>query len=383
MSNQELAERIEGRIDKDVTDGLMVGGQGVQFRTAGEMMEFAKMMSIAGVCIRKDFREKPGQCLMLLQQALRWEMDPFAVANKAYVVNDQIAYESQLITALINTRANLDGRLTPRYDGDGTNRTCTVTGRFEKELDALEYTSPPIGQITPKNSPLWKNDPDQQLFYFSARAWARRFAPEVLLGVYDRDEFEHVGPDNARDVTPATRPSRSNATDDLTGTTEDTFTFVDEHGEVIGELIRDDFVDRMSDTISNTVQLSVLEAFWEFNEESTASLGDPREDADRQRITTTYNEAKARLKELESGAPEGESEGEPASANEAEFDAEEFITGAKATMQKQSTLEDLDAYFTGAVLPMREKLSPDDWQKLEIYKESREDALQAARTAAE
>jgi hypothetical protein len=70
--------------------------------------------------------------------------------------------------------------------------------------DELEYTTPAIGSITTKNSPLWKSDPQQQLGYFAARSWARRHTPEVILGVYDREEAEQFqGPDNARDITPA------------------------------------------------------------------------------------------------------------------------------------------------------------------------------------
>jgi hypothetical protein len=44
--------------------------------------------------------------------------------------------------------------------------------------------------IEAQNSPLWKNDPDQQLFYYSSRAFCRRHFPDVLLGVYSRDELE-------------------------------------------------------------------------------------------------------------------------------------------------------------------------------------------------
>lgn len=72
---------------------------------------------------------------------------------------------------------------------------CRVTGT----LDGTEcvYETPPIGSITVKNSPLWKSDPRQQLGYFAARSWARRHCPEVILGVYDRDEVQEI-----RDVTP-------------------------------------------------------------------------------------------------------------------------------------------------------------------------------------
>ena len=34
-------------------------------------------------------------------QAFHWGMEPFAVANKSYFVNDRMAYEAQLIAAVV------------------------------------------------------------------------------------------------------------------------------------------------------------------------------------------------------------------------------------------------------------------------------------------
>ncbi|MDI1266816.1 MAG: recombinase RecT [bacterium] len=129
-------------------------------------------------------------------------MSPFAVASKSYAVNGAIAYEAQLIAAVVNTRSGIKGRLKYFFEGEGAALTCRVVGILDGE--ECEYRSPTIGSITTKNSPLWKSDPQQQLGYFSARSWARRHCPEVILGVYDREEMEHVvGSENARDITPS------------------------------------------------------------------------------------------------------------------------------------------------------------------------------------
>jgi len=110
-----------------------------------------------------------------------------------------------LIAAVVNTRSGIKGRLKYQFNGEGAAMTCTVTGMLDGEECA--YTSPAIGSITTKNSPLWKSDPQQQLGYFSARSWARRHVPEVILGVYDRDETESFqGPDNAKNITPSFDP---------------------------------------------------------------------------------------------------------------------------------------------------------------------------------
>lgn len=233
MSNdQNRLERIEDKIDKEVAGGIAVIGTGGAVSIAptsmGELMEYAKMMSLGGVALRKEFRGNPGTCLMLATQALRWGMDPFAVALKAYVVNDQVAYEAQLVNAVVNMRAPLRGRLRPEYTGEGGDRQCTVRGLLAGEDETLDYASPRFADIPIKNSPLWKNDPDQQLWYYSVRAWARRHVPEVLLGVYTGEEIEagenRLGPENATDVTPP-RPQREDYVE--------TFELYDENGEEV------------------------------------------------------------------------------------------------------------------------------------------------------
>ena len=152
-------------------------------------MTFAKMMAISSVAVPKHLRGNPGACLAVVIQAIEWRLSPYAVANKSYSVNDRLAFESQLIQAVILQRAPIKGRLKVHYRGEGAARVCHVSAEL-KDGELVDYTSPPFGDITPKNSPLWKSDPDQQHYYYSARALCRRHFPDVLLGIYARDELE-------------------------------------------------------------------------------------------------------------------------------------------------------------------------------------------------
>ena len=211
--NTALTERIEGRIDQDVMGELAIGGAGARtptFASMRDVLEFAKVMAVSGIAVRAHLRNNPGVCAAVTMQAQRWEMDPFTVGNKSYVVNDQLAFEAQLITAVVNTRAPIKGRLKTRFEGQGLSRKCIAWATFVGEDEPTEVESPTFGAITPKNSPLWKSDPDQQLAYYTKRLWARRECPEVLLGVYDVDELapQPRGPETARDVTPP-RPQRA------------------------------------------------------------------------------------------------------------------------------------------------------------------------------
>jgi len=178
------------------------GGSKIAPQNLGEVVKFAEVMSRADIALPKHLRGNPGACMAVAMQALEWEMSPFAVASKSYAVNGAIAYEAQLIAAVVNTRSGIKGRLKYTYEGEGASLQCTVTGILDGE--EYSYTSPRFDQITTKNSPLWKTDPQQQLGYYSARSWARRYTPEVILGVYDREEAqEFQGPDHAKDVTPS------------------------------------------------------------------------------------------------------------------------------------------------------------------------------------
>lgn len=185
-------------------------GSKIAPQTLGEVVRFAEVMCKADIALPKHLRGNAGACMAVALQALEWEMSPFAVASKSYSVNGQIAYEAQLIMAVINTRSGIEGRLKFRFEGEGPERVCIAHGKIDGE--ELEVRSPKFKDITPKNSPLWKSDPDQQHCYYTARAWGRRHTPEVILGVYDRDEADQFrGPDNAKDVTPPSLMSRLQA----------------------------------------------------------------------------------------------------------------------------------------------------------------------------
>jgi hypothetical protein len=194
--------KITDAIDKRQAGQLsIVGAGGVQFNDMLQVMEFAKMMSTAGQAIQPYLRQNPGACLAVTVQAVEWGMSPFAVANKVYFVNDRIGYESQLVHALVETRAPLERlpsgdkrRLNVRYHGEGVEMYAVVYGILRGEDEPREYETPRIKDIVVKNSPLWKSDPKQQLFYYASRGWARRFVPDILLGIYTPDEIEVMPP---------------------------------------------------------------------------------------------------------------------------------------------------------------------------------------------
>lgn len=186
-----MADKLEGSIDKSTAGGIALSPtRGMVIESMGQAMEFAKLMSLMSQALPKHCRENVGICLNLAIQAYEWGMNPLAVANKSYVVTDRLCYESALYHSVVTRRAPITGRVKMEFSGDGPKRRCKVWAELSDGTGAVDYLSPEIGTIKTKNSPLWVADADQQLFYYSVRAFARRHFPDVMMGVYTVDEMQ-------------------------------------------------------------------------------------------------------------------------------------------------------------------------------------------------
>jgi hypothetical protein len=170
-----------------------------------QLMDMANLMSNAGFMVKDTYRGNAGACMGLIMVCAPYGLNPFQVSWKTYQTKPDapIAYEAQVIVAMLNASGALNGPLDYELRGEGATRQCVVTGELRSGGGPRTLVTPTIGQITTKNSPLWKSDPDQQLCYYGGRAWVRRFKPEMLLGIHDVDEpMTPAGPEHARDITP-------------------------------------------------------------------------------------------------------------------------------------------------------------------------------------
>lgn len=139
-------------------------------------------------------------CLMVVNQAVRWRMDPYAVAPESYVVTKKgslargkLAFQGKLVAAVVNTRAGLVGRLSYTFEGAGDGRTVTVSGQFDNEDEPRTITLS-VKQAKTDNT-MWRTDPDQKLVYSGVTKWARRHCPEVMLGVLTDDDLDRMAID--------------------------------------------------------------------------------------------------------------------------------------------------------------------------------------------
>ena len=184
-----------------------------------QMMRVAEVMASGKTTVPAHLRGSVGDCMAIVMQAARWNMDPFAVAQKSHLVNGTLGYEAQLINAVVITQAPITER--PRYEWFGD--WSKVLGKFVEKQGRNDstYKAPGwktedevglgvrvyvtlIGEEEPRplelllsqaqvrNSTLWASDPRQQLAYLAIKRWARLYCPDVLLGVYSADELEDV-----------------------------------------------------------------------------------------------------------------------------------------------------------------------------------------------
>jgi hypothetical protein len=194
-----------------------------------QMMALAEVMARGVATVPRHLQKNQGDCLAVVMQATQWGMNPFAVAQKTHVVSGTLGYEAQLVNAVVNTMAPTKDRINYEWFGDWSK----VMGKFEereskKKVDEdtgkpLKYRVPAWnikdeadlgvkvwatmkGETVPRvlelllvqcrvrNSPLWADDPRQQIAYLAVKRWTRLHCPDVLLGVYTPDELDERTP---------------------------------------------------------------------------------------------------------------------------------------------------------------------------------------------
>lgn len=165
-----------------------------------EAIKLAELMASAKL-VPAALQSSPADCLMVIQQAIRWDMDPFAVAQECSVIQGKLMHSGKLVAAVVNARGNLTQRLSFEYRGDGDNRTITVSGQLQGEAQPREVVV--VFRNARTANTMWQKQPDQQLMYHATRVWARRHTPELMLGVYSEEEFDDIPVQHRRPPAPA------------------------------------------------------------------------------------------------------------------------------------------------------------------------------------
>lgn len=156
-----------------------------------QAIRLAEVMSQANL-VPDHLRGKPGDCLLVVMQSQRWGMDAVSVAQCTSVVRGKLCYEGKLVAAVLYAMGSIEGRLRYEFIGTDGSRGIRVIGRPRGETKDQIVEGTVAGWKTCNDA--WQRSPDDMLVYRGTRQWARRYAPEALLGVYTPDELEEAPP---------------------------------------------------------------------------------------------------------------------------------------------------------------------------------------------
>ena len=151
-----------------------------------KLWRMAEALANSALSVPKELKGNIGDCLAIVTQAMIWGLNPFAVAQKAHVINGKLGYEAQLVNAVVMQSGAIRGSFSYEYEGDRCRVGAVLRG--ESEITWGEWLS--AATVQTKNSPLWKVNPKQQMGYLQVKNWARAYCPGALLGIYSTDELE-------------------------------------------------------------------------------------------------------------------------------------------------------------------------------------------------
>lgn len=175
--------------------------------------KIAEMMASAKVAIPKQFVGSVGDCAAIVMKSMQLGIDPYTLAQKTHFINGVIAYEAQLVSAIVESSGAIKGGFKVEYIGDWSK---VRGGNWSKDVEAglgvrvsakrIDDDVPVshelyLSEVAVRNSPLWKTKPSQQIVYLAQKQWSRIYTPSALLGIYSVDEIDNdIAP--PKDITP-------------------------------------------------------------------------------------------------------------------------------------------------------------------------------------
>lgn len=152
----------------------------------------------AGEMVPLPMETVTANCFLVVNQAVRWNMDPFAVAQCVSVVHGKLCYEGKLIAAVMEGKLGVE--LEYEISGLGDTMKVVVSGAINgkqvvdskgrpKEIDGTVGDWKTTGRGSPWDA---RGGHKRMLRYRGAREWGRVYAPGLMLGVYSDDEMEDL-----------------------------------------------------------------------------------------------------------------------------------------------------------------------------------------------
>lgn len=146
--------------------------------------------------VPEAYRNNVADCIIAMEMAHRLGVSPMMVMQHTCMIHGRPGVEGKFVIGLVNKRGPYPAGIKFKYEGDGLKRKCIASGvRANGEVDEVEFSlqqAKDWGWYDKAGSP-WPKMPDQMLAYRAGVFLARRYCPEVLMGVPPaREELEDV-----------------------------------------------------------------------------------------------------------------------------------------------------------------------------------------------
>jgi len=161
-------------------------------RTLPEAMRMAEVMASARR-VPDHLQGDVGSCFMIIEQAVRWQMSPFLVAQCTSNIGGKLCYEGKLIAAALTSTGAIVGEFDYEFSGDPKKpETLKVIATATRASDRQRKTVELAWIDAKTQNKFWNTQPEQQLIYAVSRVWGRRWTPGPMLGVYAPEEIEEI-----------------------------------------------------------------------------------------------------------------------------------------------------------------------------------------------
>lgn len=196
--NTQVATAENTQVSRNkVTDfSLGIFGTSDNFIMANQMAKALAQSTI----VPKEYQGNVSNALIAIELATRLKTSPLMVMQHLYVVYGRPSWSAQYVIAMINGSGRYDMELQfdEKNDKNGKPYSCMCW----TEKDGRKVTGPTITmdlakdeKWLDKNGSKWQTMPQIMLRYRAASFFGRMNCPDLMMGMYTREEVYEMGKD--------------------------------------------------------------------------------------------------------------------------------------------------------------------------------------------
>ena len=183
-----------------VREQVAIGSRGVALTSLDELYRFAKVVAFTEF-VPKDFRGKPESVMVAIQYGMELGFTPMASLQSLHVINGKVATPGDSMLALVeNSGLLVDFEESFEGEGEALNAICKVQ-RVGRKPHIEEFSwADAVRAGLPKRNPQYDLYPKRMLRNRCRGFALRDVFPDVLKGLYSREEALDFAPDTAPDT---------------------------------------------------------------------------------------------------------------------------------------------------------------------------------------